>query len=135
MTKTEIEQFRRKLESNRADALRFLARLASEARSLDADIPQDSGDYSVATLSKESLIQQSSERRRLVRTIDDALQRIRQGTFGVCAGCGDEIHSKRLTALPWTEYCIDCQEMLKQGEQLNGFAETHRSLAPRARAG
>lgn len=123
MTKSEAEQFRKKLESNREDALRFLGRLANETRNLDADFPRDSGDYSVATLSKESLIQQSSERRRLVRTIDAALRRIGQGTFGICAGYGGEIRSRRIDALPWTEYCIECQEIREQEGERGGPAE------------
>lgn len=114
MTKSEIEQFRRKLESSRDDVIRFLSQLGNETRSLDADRGQDSGDLSVANLSKEFLIQQSSERKRLVRTIDAALRRISEGTFGMCAECGDEIHSMRLEAFPWSEYCIDCQEMREQ---------------------
>jgi len=126
MTKSQIEQFKRKLEARREDALRFLGRLGDETRSLDADSPQDIGDYSVATLSKESLIQQSSERWRLVRAIDAALQRIRRGTFGTCVGCGDEIHFRRLSALPWSEYCIACQE-LREEENRGGVAVTQAS--------
>jgi DnaK suppressor protein len=114
MTKSEIDQFRRKLECNRADAVLFLERLGDETRSLDTDSPQDRGDYSVAILSKESLIQQGSERRNRVRTIDAALRRIEERTFGICLGCGDEIHSRRLHVVPWTEYCIACQETREQ---------------------
>jgi DnaK suppressor protein len=132
MTKSAIGQYRKKLEMSREGAFRFLGRLGDEARSLEADFPQDIGDYSVATLSKESLMQQSSECRRLVRTIDAAVQRIRQGTYGICTGCGEEIHARRLDALPWTEYCIACQEMLEQEKGRDGLALTQRSSASRA---
>jgi DnaK suppressor protein len=117
MTKSAIEQYRKKLESSRESALRFLGRLGNEARSVDADLPQDSGDYSVSTLSKEFLMQQGSERRRLVRNIDAALQRIREGSFGICAGCEEEISPRRLNAVPWTEFCINCQEMREREKE------------------
>ena len=39
-----------------------------------------------------------------------ALRRIGAGTFGVCAGCEEDINLKRLTAVPWASYCIVCQE-------------------------
>lgn len=131
MTKSVIEQYRKRLESNRESAVRFLERLGDERRSLDGDLPQDVGDHSVSTLSKEFLMRQSSEQRRMVRNIDAALQRIRQGSFGVCARCGEEIPARRLSALPWTEYCIACQEALEQ-EEREDLALAYRSLAPRA---
>ncbi|MGA8110580.1 MAG: TraR/DksA family transcriptional regulator, partial [Acidobacteriaceae bacterium] len=45
-----------------------------------------------------------------------ALERIREGSFGECLHCGRTIGEKRLDALPWTPYCIDCQEKIETGE-------------------
>jgi DnaK suppressor protein len=45
-----------------------------------------------------------------LRLIDEALDRIRTGDYGSCAGCEGAISSKRLKALPWAKYCIECQE-------------------------
>ena len=47
--------------------------------------------------------------------IERALGRIDDGTFGVCARCGDEIAPDRLTALPWAAHCIDCQRIVGRG--------------------
>jgi len=46
--------------------------------------------------------------------VDGALSRVREGTFGECAHCGQEIGAARLNAIPWTRYCITCQELLEQ---------------------
>ena len=41
--------------------------------------------------------------------IDRALERIDEGTYGICANCGKPIQAERLEALPWADLCIDCQ--------------------------
>jgi DnaK suppressor protein len=47
--------------------------------------------------------------------VDEGLARIREGAFGECISCGQEINPKRLEAVPWTRHCIECQEKLEQG--------------------
>ncbi len=113
MKNTEIQRFKRKLEAQRDESSQILQRLGDESRVVDIS-PQDSGDQSVASVSKESLFQLSSQRSGQVRKIESALSRIDQGTFGVCALCGEDIPARRLEALPWTEHCLRCQEVLEQ---------------------
>lgn len=114
MKSTQIKQFRNRLESQREEAFRLLHRVGDESRSIESDIPQDSGDQSINTVSKEFLFQQGSQRRGMVRRIEAALTRIEQGTFGVCAECCGEIPTRRLEALPWTDLCLQCQEQREQ---------------------
>ena len=47
---------------------------------------------------------------RLLRAIEEALARIRQGTFGLCEVCKQPISKARLEAVPWTRLCRDCKE-------------------------
>jgi len=47
---------------------------------------------------------------RLLRAIEDALTRIRRGTFGTCEACRNPISRARLEAVPWTRLCRDCKE-------------------------
>ncbi len=47
---------------------------------------------------------------RLLQAIEDALARIRRGTFGVCEACKEPISHARLEAVPWTRHCRDCKE-------------------------
>jgi DnaK suppressor protein len=58
----------------------------------------------------------------LRRLVDNALEQLREGTYGVCAGCGYEIPQKRLQAVPWSSFCLVCQDMI----------ETTRPLAPQS---
>ena len=45
-----------------------------------------------------------------LRMIDEALDRLDSGHYGICLECDEEIPGKRLTALPWAKYCVPCQE-------------------------
>jgi RNA polymerase-binding protein DksA len=47
--------------------------------------------------------------RETLAEIDAALQRIEDGTYGICEGCGKPIGAERLNAIPWTRLCIDDQ--------------------------
>ena len=48
--------------------------------------------------------------------LDDALERLRQGLYGVCDECGEEISLERLRIMPFTAYCIDCQHQRERGK-------------------
>jgi len=50
---------------------------------------------------------------KILQAIEEALQRIDKGTYGVCRDCGEPIAEARLNAIPWTRVCITCKE--KQG--------------------
>jgi DnaK suppressor protein len=53
--------------------------------------------------------------RRLLHQIDDALDRVEQGTYGICQGTGKPIPKARLRAMPWAKYCIDYERMVEEG--------------------
>jgi RNA polymerase-binding transcription factor len=120
MSKKEFKEFkelRERLEMQREEVRQLLSRLEQETRSLDVDVPQDSADRSVINLSKETLFEQGSQRRGLLRRIEGAIERIQKGSFGTCLGCGQQIAVRRLQALPWTQYCLKCQEMIERGSE------------------
>ena len=52
-------------------------------------------------------LEENSE--HVLAEIDDALQRIEDGTYGTCTNCGKEIPAERLEARPWATLCIECQ--------------------------
>ena len=47
-----------------------------------------------------------------LRMIEEALDRLNSGDFGICLACEEPIPAKRLKALPWARYCVDCQESI-----------------------
>ena len=118
MSGTQIQQFQRKLEASRDEAFRFLVKAEQERHILDGDDPQDFGDRSITSTSREFLLQRSGQKRRLLQLIEDALRRIDNDEFGGCVGCGGKINLKRLEAMPWTERCLRCQEKFEQLEKV-----------------
>lgn len=58
--------------------------------------------------------------RKLIKKIQDAMQRMENGTFGVCEECGDDIGIARLKARPVTRLCINCKSKQEEDEGLRG---------------
>jgi DnaK suppressor protein len=52
-----------------------------------------------------------------LRLVEEALDRIGSGDYGVCLSCEKPIPSKRLQALPWARYCVECQEQIGSSEE------------------
>lgn len=76
---------------------------------------QDLADKAYSAYSKELNFSLSDAERNLLMLIDEAFVRIKDGTYAICTNCGTEIGEKRLTAVPWTPFCIDCQELQEKG--------------------
>jgi DnaK suppressor protein len=76
---------------------------------------QDLADKAASAYSKELNFSLSDGERNLLMAIEEALTRTTDGTFGTCTNCGNTIGEKRLTAVPWTAFCIDCQELQEKG--------------------
>jgi DnaK suppressor protein len=129
MNSSEIQRFRRYLEVHREVALRSLDRLPGETASGDSDSLQDLAHLG-ATSYQEPRFQLSDERRRLLRLIEAALTRMQEGSYGLCTACGNQINPRRLDALPWTQYCLRCQQAR---ERKAGMAESSAGQPVRAR--
>ena len=71
---------------------------------LDSD---NYGDTATVTYDRELDYSLEENSETVLREIDAALQRIEDGTYGVCEGCGKPIEEERLEAIPWTRLCID----------------------------
>jgi DnaK suppressor protein len=76
---------------------------------------QDLADKAASAYSKELNFSLSDGERNLLMLIDEAFNRIGDGSYGTCTNCGTVIGEKRLTAVPWTPFCIDCQELQEKG--------------------
>ena len=116
MDKKRLEQFKKKLEDRQQDLRRMVSSRQQDGRNQGEDIAQDIADKAASSYNKEFLFTQSTNERQMLGMVDSALARIREGTFGECISCGNEINAKRLEAVPWTRYCIECQEKLEKGQ-------------------
>ncbi len=115
MDKKKLETFKKKLEERQQMLRKTVSRTEEDGRIADQDAAQDIADRAASSYTKEFLFSQSNNDRQLLQMVETALQRIREGSFGECVSCGNEINPKRLEAVPWTRYCIECQEKLEKG--------------------
>jgi RNA polymerase-binding transcription factor len=115
MDKKKLDTFRKKLEERQQALRKAVSRTEEDGRIADQEAAQDIADRAANSYTKEFLFSQSNTERALLNMVESALQRIREGSFGECVSCGNEINPKRLEAVPWTRYCIACQEKKEQG--------------------
>jgi DnaK suppressor protein len=115
MDKKKLEQFKKQLEERQQDLRKIVARNEQDGRDADVGTAQDIADRAANSYTKEFLFHQSNSERQTLQMVESALSRIREGVFGECINCGNEINAKRLEAVPWTRYCIACQEKLEKG--------------------
>ncbi len=115
MDKKKTEAFKKRLEDRQRELRTNVTRNEQDGRSADLDTAQDVADRASSSYQKEFLFHQSNNDRQLLQMVENALSRIREGTFGECISCGSEINIKRLEAVPWTRFCIACQEKLEKG--------------------
>jgi DnaK suppressor protein len=74
--------------------------------------PSDSGDLSQQSHEEWLFLNRNNLEKALLREVEEALVRVKEGTYGVCQECDEPISPKRLQALPWAKFCVRCQEML-----------------------
>ncbi|MGO9646446.1 Transcriptional regulator, TraR/DksA family [Candidatus Sulfotelmatobacter sp. SbA7] len=115
MEKKKLDSFKKRLETRQQELRRMVTRTEQDGRTVDEDSAQDIADRAASSYTKEFLFHQSNNDRQLLQMVENALSRIREGTFGECISCGKDINAKRLEAVPWTRHCIECQEKLEQG--------------------
>ncbi|HEV3469835.1 MAG TPA: TraR/DksA family transcriptional regulator [Pyrinomonadaceae bacterium] len=102
----QLRQHTQNARANQNDALEF---------ALNDDGVKDVADMSVQDVSQEIEYRLSERESQMVADIDQALLRMDEGTYGVCARCGREIPERRLEALPTARYDAECQALIEQG--------------------
>jgi len=104
-----IDALKQKLLQKRRDLQANIASLEDEARdSGEAEVRDSTDDATAAQGTSESLQEDAIESETLIQ-VEDALQRIEDGTYGKCRDCGRPIEPARLEAVPWAAYCLEDQ--------------------------
>jgi DnaK suppressor protein len=86
----------------------------------DQIISPDTTDQAQAEMDRNFLLRLKEREQKLIKKIDQAVERIDNGTFGICRGCGNEIPLPRLKARPVTDLCIECKTRQEQDETIRG---------------
>lgn len=115
MSKKEMERYRRLLDEKKASLSVDIAKTRSAEEETSDELTQDIADKAVSSYTREFLYSLTDGERSTLLQIDDALGRIAEGTYGFCINCGQPMAEKRLTAVPWAPYCVECQELSEKG--------------------
>ena len=115
-TKTNpYQQFEDALRQKQQQLLDSYERDKAAGNAQPDDGIQDLADKAASAYSKELNFSLSDAERNLLMLIEEAFNRMKAEKYGVCTNCGATIGEKRLQAVPWTPFCIDCQELQEKG--------------------
>jgi DnaK suppressor protein len=123
LSKAELEEFRKMLMDKRHAILGDMTGMEAQAfqsnrqdRSGDlSNIPIHPADVGTDNFEQEFTLGLLESERTLLREIDEALDRIKQGTYGICLATGKPIDKARLKARPWAKHCIEYARLVEKG--------------------
>jgi DnaK suppressor protein len=119
--RNELQAILRRLRDETYEGIARYRQDQSEEKESSPGDEMDVARASAALDTHANLIDRAEHRLRL---IDEALARVDNGTYGVCADCGDEIGLERLKILPFAVRCVDCESRRARGEGARSrFAE------------
>jgi DnaK suppressor protein len=113
MTQAEVKKYKDILETRQAELVEVL-------RNRDAitiEKSPDALDEVQNAAERELAIRNLDRESNLLRNVRAALRRIDEGEFGTCVHCEEEISPKRINAVPWTPFCIACQEAADRAQE------------------
>ncbi|MGH9354513.1 MAG: TraR/DksA family transcriptional regulator [Terriglobia bacterium] len=116
MDKRKADLYRKRLLEKQNELLQRVSQSDQEGREADEEATQDLADKAANAYTKEFLFHQSNDNRQILVLVNEALDRIKDGRYGVCVECHDDVQVKRLEAVPWARHCIECQAKQDQGE-------------------
>ncbi|MDH3972878.1 MAG: TraR/DksA family transcriptional regulator [Deltaproteobacteria bacterium] len=105
----DLESLKKRLLDMRSDVMSEVNHNAEFSNNIGTDGVQDIGDVSANTYNRQILLSLNDGQRLMLKDVDDALDRIKEGEYGLCIECGEEINAKRLEVRPQAKYCVDCK--------------------------
>ncbi|MBN2060894.1 MAG: RNA polymerase-binding protein DksA [Deltaproteobacteria bacterium] len=120
LTEKKLEYFKNLLNKRLENLLQEVNKTVSGMSDLKGNLP-DPADRATLESDRNFTLRIRDRERKLIGKIKDALERIENGTYGICESCGEEISEKRLKARPVTTLCIDCKKKQEDEERLKGL--------------
>lgn len=109
MRKAFLNQAREKLQKMKREVLREMTEDLRQGRESHKEEGMDAYDLASEERDREISFILTDREREKIQSIQEALERIEEGTYGICESCEAEIAEGRLTALPFTRMCVACQ--------------------------
>jgi DnaK suppressor protein len=119
MEKELLEKFKTQLMEKRDAILNEAGKTLSEMTDQNSNVP-DPNDRATIESDRSFELRIRERERTLLGKIEEALERVEEGSFGICEECGEDIGMKRLEARPVTTLCIDCKTLQETKEKAQG---------------
>ena len=117
LTEQELSQFDKQLRAWREELVQGQNENMHQLHEQELSPFPDPTDQATMETDRNFELKIKDRERKLIKKIDQALERIANGEFGICESCGGEIHPKRLQARPVTTLCIECKNIQEQSER------------------
>ena len=114
MTRSEQSRFRAALKAKRSE---LRTDIHSRMDNVLIDRGGDRMDEIRSVAERNATVEDVVRMSRLLDLVEEASERINTGSFGVCLACGEKVPRKRLELVPWTAYCVACQELSERAQQ------------------
>lgn len=114
LDKKMIVKFRKILLKQREEIVSGVKQMVESSKEMGQDGIQDIGDEAANIYNKQVLLSLNENERLRLLEVDDALDRIENGTYGICEECGGPISLKRLEVRPVAKYCVPCLTRLEK---------------------
>ncbi|NIO06388.1 MAG: TraR/DksA family transcriptional regulator [Proteobacteria bacterium] len=114
INRRDIGKLKEILLDKREEIIGGVKQIHASSQEMGQDGIQDMADEASNLYTKQILMSLSENQRQVLREIDEALDRITEGTYGTCDGCGDPINLKRLQIRPFAKYCVQCQDSIER---------------------
>lgn len=128
---TRSPEFQAKFKSlfeNEKNRLLYSGRAANEKFAIQADDLMDEVDFTSFEIENQMRMRLATREALYLKKIEEALERIKAGTFGQCEQCEEDIELRRLEARPTTTLCVACKEASERNEKLHIDGHAHKSL-------
>ena len=119
MNKKQLVKFRTQLDEMKEKIISDVEQTLTEMTSQNGNIP-DPNDRATVESDRNFELRIRDRERKLMNKVEEALDRIDEGSYGICEGCGEDIAVKRLEARPVAKYCIECKTQQEQREKAQG---------------
>ncbi len=120
MNQKKLDSFRRLLEGKLEELAKEAERTVAGMTDSKENFP-DPTDRAAMESDRNFLLRIRDRERKLISKIREALNRIDEGTYGICESCGEDISEQRLKARPVTTLCIDCKKRQEANEKARGL--------------
>jgi len=115
LDKKTIGRFRKVLLKEREQIIGDVKQIYESSQEMGQDGTQDIADEAANIYNEQILLTLNENERMRLRDVDESLDRIENGTYGVCEDCGEPIGLKRLEVKPVAKYCVPCKTKLEKG--------------------